>query len=59
MKNPNGFDDKYIELLSAGGSKKYDKLLEKFNLNPKNKEFWQNGLNMISDLINQLEELLN
>ena len=59
MKNPNGFADKYIELLSAGGSKKYDKLLEKFNLNPKNKEFWQNGLNMISDLINQLEELLN
>ena len=59
MENPDGFQDKYIDLLSAGGSKKYDELLRPFNLNPKRKEFWQGGLNTIIDMIDQLERLLD
>lgn len=58
MKNPEGFQDNYINLLSAGGSKKYTELLKLFNLNPKDKEFWNNGMNMIIDLIDELEKLL-
>ncbi len=58
MKQPQGFEKKYLELLKAGGSKKYTELLEPFGLDPHNKDFWQNGMNMISDLINSLEELL-
>lgn len=59
MKNPNGFQDKYINMLSAGGSKDYKELLKVFNLNPKNKDFWQNGMNLIISLIDELELLLN
>ncbi|MBR2141092.1 MAG: M3 family oligoendopeptidase [Rickettsiales bacterium] len=58
VQNPDGFADKYIELLSAGGSKDYKELLKAFNLNPKNKDFWQNGMNLIISLIDELESLL-
>lgn len=58
IENPDGFQDKYINLLSAGGSKKYIELLKPFGLNPRDKEFWNNGMSMISNLINELEELL-
>tara|TARA_Y100000590_G_scaffold161332_1_gene184999 strand:+ start:14630 stop:16432 length:1803 start_codon:yes stop_codon:yes gene_type:complete len=58
-KNPNGFDDKYINLLRSGGSKKYRELLKPFNLNPSNNDFWKKGLNIISNLIDELEEIEN
>lgn len=58
MKNPENFQNKYIEMLTAGGSKKYDELLESFSLNPHNKDFWQNGMNMIISLISDLEKML-
>ncbi len=50
------FEDKYINLLESGGSNTYDKLLKPFGLNPKKKDFWQKGVNVIDDLIDQLEE---
>ncbi len=50
------FEDKYITLLESGGSNTYDKLLKPFGLNPKNKDFWQKGVNVIQSLIDQLEE---
>jgi oligoendopeptidase F len=55
-KQPEGFVEKYIELLKAGGSKNYVELLKPFGLNPKDKTFWQNGLNTIIELIDMLEE---
>ena len=45
-------------MLSAGGSKDYKDLLKPFNLNPKSKDFWQNGMNLIISLIDELELLL-
>ena len=50
------FEDKYITLLESGGSDTYDKLLQPFGLNPKKKDFWQKGVNVIENLIDQLEE---
>ena len=50
------FEDKYITLLESGGSNTYDKLLKPFGLNPKKKDFWQKGVNVIESLIDQLEE---
>ena len=50
------FEDKYITLLESGGSDTYDKLLKPFGLNPKKKDFWQKGVNVIENLIDQLEE---
>lgn len=54
---PEGFTDKYFALLSAGGSKPYNELLEPFGLNAKDPSFWSIGLNMIDQLISELENL--
>ncbi|MDR1828683.1 MAG: M3 family oligoendopeptidase [Methylobacteriaceae bacterium] len=52
---PKGFSDKYLALLSAGGSKPYNELLKPFGLNPKDPAFWSIGLSMIDRLIDELE----
>ena len=50
-----GFNEKYLNLLKSGGSKNYQILLKSFDLNPKNKNFWQMGMNLIKNLIDDLE----
>jgi oligoendopeptidase F len=59
QKHPKGFEEKYIKLLKAGSSKRYDELLKPFGLNPKDASFWQNGLDMIIQLIDELEKMVN
>ena len=56
---PGQFVDKYIDLLSAGGTKKYADLLQPFGLKADDPEFWNQGLGMIADFINQLELLVD
>ncbi len=51
------FADKYLELLSKTAIGDYEKILKPFNLNPKNADFWQKGLNLISSYIDELEKL--
>ncbi len=51
------FNSKYINLLKSGGSKNYKVLLRDFNLDPEKKEFWQDGLNIIKNMIDELEQL--
>ena len=53
----NNFDDKYIDLLKSGGSKKYDELFSPFNLNLSKKSFWKKGLKVIESFIDELENL--
>lgn len=55
-QHPN-FAGLYIDLLKAGGSKRYPELLRPFGLDAKNPIFWQQGLNVISRLIDELEQL--
>ena len=50
------FKQKYVKLLQAGGSIKYDELLAIFELDVSLPSFWKGGLNVISNLINELEE---
>lgn len=52
------FEVKYLDFLKAGGSKGYVELLKPFNLNPKEKSFWQGGLSVIKSLIDELESLI-
>ena len=59
QKKPEGFADLYLNLLSAGGSKRYDELLLTFGLRSDHPDFWDQGLTMISDFIDQLEALVN
>ncbi|MES2252634.1 MAG: M3 family oligoendopeptidase [Pseudomonadota bacterium] len=57
QQNPTGFQDKYIDLLKAGGSKRHKELLAPFGLDATDSNFWAKGLSMIEGLIDQLEEL--
>ncbi|KIC42419.1 oligoendopeptidase F [Ruegeria sp. ANG-R] len=53
----DGFEDKYFELLRAGGSKHHKELLEPFGLDASDPEFWDKGLSMISSFIDELEAM--
>ena len=57
QNQPDGFAEKYVTLLSAGSTKRYDELLKPFGLNPKDPTFWQQGLNVLIKLIDELEQL--
>lgn len=50
------FEQKYKELLQAGGSKHHFELLKPFGLNLQAPSFWNQGLSVIEGLIDQLEE---
>ncbi|GMO63298.1 MAG: M3 family oligoendopeptidase [Rickettsiales bacterium] len=56
LQEPNGFQEKYINLLSSGGSKRYSELLKEFNLNPKDPLFWQKGVDVLIKMIDELEK---
>lgn len=57
QQHPEGFESKYIEVLKAGGSKSYTDLLCPFGFNLKEASFWEGGLKMISNMIDELESL--
>jgi oligoendopeptidase F len=44
-------------LLRAGGTVRYDEALARFNLDPRQPQFWSLGLDMISGMIDELEGL--
>lgn len=51
------FIPKYINILKSGGSKKpYDLLIEN-NINIKSKKFYQDGIKIIKEILNEFEEL--
>jgi len=55
QRQPNGFAEKYLEMLRAGGSLRHKELLKPFGLDANSPDFWATGLNMISDLIDEIE----
>lgn len=57
QENPNGFQDKYMTLLKAGGSKRYDEALKPFGFDLKDPAFWNKGLSMIEGFIQEFEQL--
>ena len=50
-----GFAERYLELLKAGGSKHHSELLAPFGLDARDPQFWSLGLSMIERLIGELE----
>ncbi len=52
-----GFEDKYFEMLKAGGSKHHKELLAPFGLDASDPKFWDLGLSMISGFIDELEAM--
>lgn len=53
----DGFEDKYFEMLRAGGSKHHSELLVPFGLDASDPKFWDKGLSMISGFIDELEAM--
>jgi oligoendopeptidase F len=52
-----GFEEKYFDMLKAGGSKHHKELLAPFGLDASDPKFWDKGLSMISDMIDELESM--
>ncbi|NCO21646.1 MAG: M3 family oligoendopeptidase [Rhodobacterales bacterium] len=52
-----GFQDKYFEMLKAGGSKHHKDLLAPFGLDASDPAFWDKGLSMIEGFIDELEAM--
>jgi len=52
-----GFEDKYFEMLRAGGSKHHKDLLAPFGLDASDPAFWDKGLSMIEGFIGELEAM--
>ena len=52
-----GFQEKYFEMLRAGGTKHHSELLAPFGLDAADPAFWSKGLGVISGFIDELEAL--
>ncbi|WP_299283004.1 M3 family oligoendopeptidase [uncultured Tateyamaria sp.] len=53
----DGFENKYFDMLKAGGSKHHKELLAPFGLDASDPKFWDKGLSMISGFIDELEAM--
>jgi oligoendopeptidase F len=53
----DGFVERYLAMLSSGGTKPYAELLAPFGLNARDPMFWQGGLGVIERMISELESL--
>ncbi|MGM0744125.1 MAG: M3 family oligoendopeptidase [Bacteroidota bacterium] len=53
----NGFSDRYIELLEAGGSDWPHNIVGKMDIDIRDSGFWNRGLDLFESMIDQAEEL--
>ena len=52
-----GFAERYLEMLRAGGTMRHRELLAPFGLNAADPSFWSKGLSIIAGFIDELERL--
>jgi len=53
----DGFAERYLDMLAAGGTKHYSELLRPFGLDAKDPKFWDGGLAVIAGMIDELEAM--
>ena len=53
---PDGFAERYLDMLRAGGTLRHRELLAPFGLDASDPGFWRQGLGVIGGLIDELEE---
>jgi len=53
----DGFAERYLAMLAAGGTKHHSELLKPFGLDDRDPSFWQGGLSVIERMIEELEAL--
>jgi oligoendopeptidase F len=52
-----GFQERFLDMLRAGGSKRHRELLAPFGLDASDPAFWSKGLSVIEGMIDQLEAI--
>ncbi|HVQ68930.1 MAG TPA: M3 family oligoendopeptidase [Bradyrhizobium sp.] len=52
-----GFAERYLTMLAAGGTKHYSELLMPFGLDARDPKFWDGGLSVIAGMIDELETM--
>ncbi len=58
-EQPRGFEERYLELLRAGGTLRHRELLAPFGLDANDPAFWAKGLGLLERLIDRLEAELS
>ena len=53
----DGFQDRYLDMLRAGGTRRHRELLAPFGLDAGDPAFWQRGLAVVAGLIDEIESL--
>jgi oligoendopeptidase F len=53
----DGFAERYLAMLSAGGTKHHSELLKPFGLDARDPSFWDGGLKVIEGMISELETM--
>jgi oligoendopeptidase F len=56
-KAEQGFAERYLDMLAAGGTKHHSELLKPFGLDARDPAFWDGGLKVIEGMIAELEAL--
>lgn len=56
-RHPEGFSDRYLELLAAGGSEWPEDLIAKMNLDITQPDFWTKGLSSFEQMVEEAEQL--
>ena len=52
-----GFAERYLEMLSAGGTRRHKELLAPFGLDASDPGFWAKGLEVIAGFVDELEKM--
>jgi oligoendopeptidase F len=57
LREGNAFVPRYIELLSSGGSESPERLLARVGVDITDPNFWQGGLDLLRDMVEEAVEL--
>jgi oligoendopeptidase F len=58
VQGAEGFQDKYLEMLSAGGTLRHKELLAPLGLDASDPAFWKKGIGVVKGFIDELAETL-
>lgn len=57
-KDGNAFVEKYLNILESGGSKNPQELFVALEIDFSKKEFWENGMRIVDDLVDEFESFV-
>ena len=52
-----GFQEKYLDMLSAGGTRRHKELLAPFGLDASDPDFWKRGMGVVAGFVEELENM--